>query len=75
MWRSVAAFLKPGDQLALDWFRDAETRGYLDHHSDLHGDRMALVIERKGQRFEFILAVEIGPDTTSRMILLGKNGS
>lgn len=74
MWRSVAAFLKPGDQLALDWFRDAEATGYLAD-TNLHGDRLSLVIERGVNRFEFIVAVAINPNNTSRMILVGKNGS
>lgn len=77
-WQTVAAFLKPGDVLRLNWYADAMTNGYLEgaavrpgHHAagqTLHADALYLRITRGERRFAFLIDVEICPSNTARMI-------
>jgi len=70
-WLTVAALLRPGDSLTLQWERGAwntqesEGRG-------MYGDRMLLVVLRPGKskdtRLTFNVAHHFGPDNSARMV-------
>ncbi len=69
-WRSITAFLKPGDELTLAWGADYESNGYMDD-AGLHGDRLTLKIDRGNKKFGFVLVVHACKDNTARMIRRG----
>jgi hypothetical protein len=73
-WRTLAAFLKPGDMLKLSWGRDYVTNGYMDEH-ELHGDRVTLLVERRRKTFGFILGTAVCENNTARMIKRGRDNN
>jgi hypothetical protein len=69
-WRTIAEFVKPGDILACVWKRgnnspNLESVGF-------HRDELKLVVARQGKdgvkKYSFLVAVQVGPDNTARMI-------
>ena len=65
VWRSVAAFLRVGDVIAVHWRADANT----DHltAAGLHRDELRIGVRRGKRRFEFLLAVSVSTPNT-RMV-------
>jgi len=66
-WRTITAFLKPGDMLKLHWGRDYDTNGNMDEHK-LHGDRLSLHITRGEKKFCFVISSGCQYDNSARMI-------
>jgi len=76
-WMTIASFVKVGDEITLEWYRDAKSNGYCERTTvqsgpgcgmELHGDALYLKIRRGDKRFSFLVSVSICPDNTARMI-------
>lgn len=78
---SVLAFLKVGDRIRIEWYRDAWTNQYMQHSANkvnsddcspfeaLHGDAVYIVIYRgENTRYRFHLDHSICADNSARMI-------
>jgi len=70
-FKGIAEFLKPNDQIKLEWYKDALTNQYLIEQN-LHGDALYLRVERERGKsikfFKFLIDTSICPDNTARMI-------
>jgi hypothetical protein len=78
-WRTIASLLKVGDRLELIWYRDAARNEYMKKHH-LHGDRLQIVIHRKGRdgKFKpllFLVESQCCENNTARMIRRGPYNS
>lgn len=77
-WATIAAFVKVGDELRLNWYADGAGNQYTEgatvapgkHESgaEIHPDKLTLRIQRGEKRFAFLVAVSICPANTARMI-------
>ena len=66
-WRTIAGLLKVGDELSLQWQRDAATTPALAA-AGFHGDVVSLIVMRGGKRLFFALSTQVAPDNLARMI-------
>lgn len=67
-WRTIAALLRPADEVELHWYRDAGTTQNLTERQ-LHADRLYLGVYRKGKKaLSFFVEECVCPDNSARMI-------
>ncbi len=65
--RTAVGFLKAGDEVALEWCKDYETNAYMEE-AGLHGDRLVLIVTRKGKNYPFNIRSSCSKDAYGRMI-------
>lgn len=77
VWQTIAAFLRTGDEILLEWYADGQCNGYCEKAivqdgpgagMRLHADVLYLKVMRKGKRYSFYLDASICPNNTARMI-------
>lgn len=69
-WNTIARLLRTGDRLAMHWYRDASTNGYMRDRG-LHGDRLYLRVYRGANTLTFCIHSQCCEDNTARMIRRG----
>lgn len=66
-WRTIAALIRAGDELTLEWQRGA-AESQVIRSAGLIGDMLRLIISRGDRDMTFLVDVSVGRDNTARMI-------
>lgn len=65
-WRTIADLIRQGGRLHLSWI--ADNNNQVIKAASLHADMLRLVIKRGDKHMVFLIAHNVGPDNTARMI-------
>lgn len=66
-WQTIAAQLRPGDTLRLRWLAGNDNENL--ERAGMHRDELRLMVtDSRGKGRAYLVAIEVGPDNSARMI-------